>query len=261
VLCPDSLRVQAYFDGEIDAVSAADVERHLEHCAECRELYQGLKQTRETIRSELGYFRAPQPLRARLEQLLDSADVVERPARRRWFASGSIGRPFWAGALSGIGMSAVAAALVLFMLLPMRAAPLVDDVVGAHLRSLMPEHLIDVASSDRHTVKPWFAGHADVSPSVADFESQGYRLVGGRADYINHQRSAVLVYQHGAHVINVFTWATAPVEAPHDATRNGYHLLFWRVGDIAYCAISDAAWDELRALEQLIREHGASDPS
>ncbi len=253
MLCPDSLRVQAYFDGEVDAVSAAEIERHLEHCSECRELYQSLQHTRRAIRSELGELRAPQPLRARLQRSLDAAERSERsPVPRS--RPGLLGRAFWAGAFSGIGVSAIAVVLALFVLLPMRAAPLVNDLVGAHLRSLMPDHLIDVASSDRHTVKPWFAGHADVSPAVADFDSQGYRLVGGRADYIDHQRSAVLVYQHGAHVINVFSWEAGRAPVPQDGTHNGYHLLFWRMGDIDYCAVSDTAWDELRALQRLLRQ-------
>ena len=87
------------------------------------------------------------------------------------------------------------------------AGPLLDDLVADHTRSLLGSHLIDVVSTDRHTVKPWFAGRTDVSPVVADFADHGYRLVGGRADYLDHQRAAVVVYQHGAHVINVFSWA------------------------------------------------------
>jgi anti-sigma factor RsiW len=133
------------------------------------------------------------------------------------------------------------------------SGPLVDDLVGAHLRSLMPDHLIDVVSSDRHTVKPWYAGHTDVSPAVADFESQGYKLVGGRADYLDQQRSAVMVYQHGPHTINVFTWAADRHTLPAEVTRHGYHLLAWKIGDLQYCAVSDTGWDELHALAALIQ--------
>ena len=130
---------------------------------------------------------------------------------------------------------------------------LVDDLVSAHVRSLMPAHLIDVASTDKHTVKPWFSTHTDVSPVVADFEPQGYRLIGGRADYVNHQRSAVVVYQHGHHFINVFSWAATQRALPKNATRNGYHLICWTAGDLAYCAVSDTAWDELLGLARLLQ--------
>jgi anti-sigma factor RsiW len=168
-------------------------------------------------------------------------------------------RPFWAGALGGAGGTAIAAALAFFLLVPRPTNPLLDELVNAHVRSLMPAHLIDVVSTDKHTVKPWFAGHADVSPAVADFDPQGYRLIGGRADYLDHQRSAVVVYQHGSHIINVFSWAGTGSVLPHDATRNGYHFVFWRSGDLEYCAVSDTARDELQGLVGLLQGAGAGD--
>jgi anti-sigma factor RsiW len=108
-------------------------------------------------------------------------------------------------------------------------------------------------------VKPWFAGHTDVSPVVADFDNQGYRLIGGRADYFDHQRAAVVVYQHGSHVINVFSWASDRGALPQDTTLNGYHMAFWRTGNLAYCAVSDTGWDELQGLVRLLRDLGAHD--
>jgi anti-sigma factor RsiW len=250
--------VQAYFDGEVDAVSAVEIERHMERCPECRELQQNLDRTRTALRRELTNFRIPSELGARLNRMLDQAEAVspmqsERPDRALWR-----GRAFWAGALGGAGLSALAA-LCLFMLLPLRADPLIDDLLSAHLRSLMPTHLIEVVSSDKHTVKPWFAGRTDVSPEVADFDQQGYRLVGGRADYLNRQRSAVMVYQHGPHIVNVFSWAADRRSEPNEVTRNGYHLLFWRTGDLEYCAVSDTGWDELQQLARLIQGLGARD--
>jgi anti-sigma factor RsiW len=131
--------------------------------------------------------------------------------------------------------------------------------VSAHARSLLPAHLIDVESTDRHTVKPWFAGHTDVSPVVADFNEQGYRLVGGRADYFDHQRAAVVVYQHGPHIINVFSWAAGTGREPKDTTRNGYHLAFWKAGNLEYCAVSDTGWEELLGLTRLLKDLGARD--
>jgi len=263
VQCAESLRVQAYFDGEVDAVSAAEIERHVEHCSACRELLQDLEKVRSALRGGISYSAAPPALRAQILQALDHdtdaatdeaigspAPVKPRSARRLRVFSGP---GFRIGAFSGIGGAALAAAMAFFLVLP-SLSPLSNEIVSAHVRSLMPTHLIDVVSTDRHTVKPWFAGHADVSPAVADFESQGYRLIGGRADYIDHQRSAVVVYQHGAHVINVFTWAASGARLPNNTTRSGYHLAFWRQGDIQYCAISDTGWDELLGLVRLLRE-------
>jgi anti-sigma factor (TIGR02949 family) len=276
VQCAESLRVQAYFDSEVDAVSAAEIERHVEHCSECRDLLQDLEKVRSALRQGIAYAAAPAPLRARILQALDQdseaaphSDAATRSETatgteahrdamsRRWRPARQPrifgGRGFRFGAFSGIGGAAIAAAIAFFFVLP-TLSPLSNEIVSAHVRSLMPAHLIDVVSTDKHTVKPWFAGHADVSPAVADFEAQGYRLIGGRADYIDHQRSAVVVYQHGAHVINVFTWAASGTRLPADTTRSGYHLAFWQQGDIQYCAVSDTGWDELLGLVRLLRE-------
>jgi len=264
VQCAESLRVQAYFDREVDALSAAEIERHVEHCNACRELLQDLEKVRSALRSGISYASAPPSLRAQVLQSLDrepdaaAGDEAIRSARPRksrpgWQPRSYGGRGFRIGALSGIGGAAIAAAIAFFLVLP-SLSPLSNEIVSAHVRSLMPAHLIDVVSTDKHTVKPWFAGHADVSPAVADFESLGFSLIGGRADYIDHQRSAVVVYQHGAHVINVFTWAANGARNPSNTTRSGYHLAFWQQGDIQYCAVSDTGWDELLGLVRLLRE-------
>jgi anti-sigma factor RsiW len=275
VQCAESLRVQAYFDGEVDALSAAEIERHAKRCAECRDQLQDLERIRFAIRQTLPHESASPELRARIAHALDAsasdqprpagvesglvrphvdteggrALTVERPrgARHGWL------RPsFWLGALSGTVGTAIAAGLALILWLPAASQVFLDDLAAAHVRSLMPAHLIDVVSSDRHTVKPWFEGHADVSPTVVDFATQGYRLVGGRADYLAHQRVAVVVYQHGAHVINVFVWDAGQQRLPKSTTRDGYHMLFWRAGDLTYCAVSDTGWEELSALSRLM---------
>jgi len=297
--CAEALRVQAYFDAELDALSAADIERHCESCAECRELLEDLHRTRIVLRRDLAYESAPPALRARITQAIDHESALESPrsgdgrsnsalpasgpttsvptsggpktsvppigvpstggsTTRGRLAGGRL-RPFWAGAFSGIAGTAVAACMAFLLLAPPAVNPLLDTLVSAHVRSLMPEHLVDVVSTDKHTVKPWFAGHTDVSPVVADFDSEGYRLIGGRADYLDHQRAAVVVYQHGPHVINVFSWAADQRGVPKDSTRNGYHLAFWRAGNLEYCAVSDTSWDELTRLVKLLQDTGAVD--
>ena len=138
---------------------------------------------------------------------------------------------------------------------------LIDDLAAAHVRSLMASHLIDVSSTDQHTVKPWFAGQVDVSPVVADFAGPGYRLLGGRVDYYDGHRSAVVVYQHGHHFINVFSWKAGEHALPQDSTRSGYRLVFWKAGDLEYCAVADAGWGELAALERLLRNEPGAEPT
>lgn len=254
--CAEVLRVQAYFDGEVDAVEALEVERHAEHCPECRALLEHLANTRARVRGELEFAAAPPQLRAKISRLLDEEARRGNPQRAPRVPLRP--RPFWLGALGGVG-AAFAAALTLFFLSPSFTNPVLEDLVSAHVRSLMPEHLTDVVSTDRHTVKPWFAGHADVSPVVADFADRGYRLVGGRADYFDQQRVAVVVYQHGAHVINVFTWVAGRRPLPGFATRSGYHIACWKIGNLQYCAVSDTGWDELQGLVRLLRATGETD--
>ena len=253
VQCVEALRVQAFFDGELDAIASAEIERHLTHCAECRALLQDLEQVRADLRRDLSFERAPAALRERVMRALDEQERVEDPQSTVSPLRRARQQSFLLGAFSGAGGMAIAAALALFSIIPSFTSPLMDGLVSAHVRSLLPDRLIDVASTDRHTVKPWFAGHADVSPVVADFASQGYTLVGGRADYFEGQRAAVTVYRHGAHTINVFSWAGSGI-LPRDNTRNGYHLAFFRQGNLDYCAVSDTGWDELHGLVSLLKD-------
>jgi len=271
VTCAESLRAQAYFDGELDAMSAVAFERHVENCAGCRTLLEDLEHSRSVIRRDLPRGHAPPELRARVMRALDQEAAVRTPQSRGlgqsrgreqsrgWGQSSWRSRTFWAGAFGGIASTAVAAALAFFLLSPPFSNAMLDDVVAAHVRSLMPSHLTDVVSTDQHTVKPWFSGHTDVSPVVADFAQQGYRLVGGRADYLDHQRSAVVVYQHGPHVINVFSWAAGKRSFPENTTRNGYRMAFWRAGDVQYCAVSDTGWNELLELVGLLQNVSGRD--
>jgi len=140
---------------------------------------------------------------------------------------------------------------------------LAHDVLASHVRSLMGEHLTDVATSDRHTVKPWFATRLDASPPVPDLADQGFPLIGGRLDYIDGHRAAAVVYKRRQHVINLFAWAT-PGEtdaALHGETRQGFHLLSWRHGGLSFSAVSDLDEAELAEFTRLIEQSSARPPA
>jgi anti-sigma factor RsiW len=168
VECAESLRVQAFFDGEVDALTALEIERHVETCDACHTLLQGLGQVRRLLRGE-GLVRTPEVLRQRLLRELDRESAVRPAHRSRWDPPLWASSPFWIGLLSGTGGGAVAAALVALFVTALPGKPLLDDLIADHTRSLLSSHLIDVVSTDQHTVKPWFAGRTDVSPVVADF--------------------------------------------------------------------------------------------
>jgi anti-sigma factor RsiW len=257
--CAESARAQAYFDRELYSPGAADIERHARHCGKCCKLLEDLQQIRRALRQELTYTSIPAAMKARVVGALNrESGLGITPVHPRALRA-SCTRPFWRGAFAGIGGMALAASLTFLVVALPLGSSLSGDLLRAHVRSLTPEHLIDVVSTDMHTVKPWFSRHADVSPAVADFELQGYKLIGGRADYFEHQRVAVVVYQRGSHFINVFSWDHNRRTLPKSTTRDGYHLAFWESGDLAYCAVSDTGWDELLGLAKLLQELSSRD--
>ena len=128
-----------------------------------------------------------------------------------------------------------------------------QEMVVAHIRSLLQDSPIQVASSDSHTVKPWFAGRVDFAPEVKDLTAEGFPLLGGRLDYVNQRRVGALVYRRQLHTVNVFMWRAPGTDvAPTLAKRNGYNLLVWTKGGVTYCAVSDLASDELKRLQSLM---------
>ena len=245
--CDKELSVQALFDGELDATTSAEVESHMAKCAECAALFKDIVSTRAAMREHAPYYRADAALRSSVARAL-----AKETGSRDWLGAFFVRTAqFWTGAISGGAGAALATALLMLTVMAPVDEQLVADLTGAHLRSLMADHLIDVASSDHHTVKPWFAGHADVSPPVADFAAEGYALIGGRADYVDGRRAAVIVYRHGKHIINVFAWAGRETLVG-ERERNGYHIVSWRMDDLAFAAVSDAAVSEIEGLKRLI---------
>ena len=258
--CPEALQVQAYADGEVDALASVAIERHMAQCTECRTLHLDILRLRTALHHDLPYLQTPPTLRAEVTRNLNEEDASDTAPPKRAERNSWRTPSFWLGAFSGLGSAAVAAALAFFLIGRPLTSSVVDELLGAHVTSLMSSHLIDVVSTDNHTVKPWFAGRTDVSPLVVDFEAKGYKLIGGRVDYLEHQRAAVVVYRHGAHVINVFSWAAGRRLLPSKVTRDGYHFIFWQSADLEYCAVSDTAWEELQGLVRLLQDTAASEP-
>ena len=129
-----------------------------------------------------------------------------------------------------------------------------DEVVSSHVRSLQVNHLADVASSDQHTVKPWFSGKLNFSPPVVDLASQGFVLVGGRLDYRDGRPVAALVFRLNLHPINLYIWpSTGNEEAPRIGEQEGYHVLHWNMDGMEYWAVSDVADSDLKNFSELLR--------
>jgi anti-sigma factor RsiW len=164
----------------------------------------------------------------------------------------------WIGAM--LGAAALVCALIWSRPGGIDETLVAREIADAHVRSLMEQHLFDVASSDRHTVKPWFAGKVDFAPSVVDLSETGFALVGGRIDYIAARPVAALVYRHDRHTINVFTWPDAGVgadayegAAPRYSTMQGFNVWQWSRRGMAFYAISDVNANTLRELVEAMR--------
>jgi len=235
----------AYADGELELSQALAFEKHLESCPDCAAALRAHKALGAAVRG-LPYHRAPDTLRARLHRQLpaEAAPVAARPAPRR--------RELSRWALPIAAALALAVGLNFSLSLRQADAGLREELVSAQVRSLQADHLNDVASSDQHTVKPWFAGKLDYSPPVRDLGQQGYPLVGGRLDYIARRQVAALVYHHRKHAINLYIWpASDGDEAPHGQTQDGYSLVHWCKDGMEYWAVSDLNGEELKQFAQL----------
>jgi anti-sigma factor RsiW len=245
--CEDKLPLLgALLDGELDAANAVALEAHLKTCAGCAEALAHLEGLHGALADPALRAPAPAALRARIE-----ADIG-RGARRP-----AAGRAVWAssGALAGI-----AACLLVFFAAPQLSTGRAQaEFVDSHVRSLQASHLLDVATSDRHTVKPWFNGRIDFAPPVVDLADQGFPLAGGRLDYVGGRQVAAIVFKRRLHTINLFVRPAAGLapEAGFVARKDGYSLVRWTAGGLEFWAVSDIDPKELDLFHQLYAARAA----
>ncbi len=240
--------LHGYFDGELDAASAADFELHLERCGECVRALAELESLRSSINAAQLYHRAPDPLRRKVLADVGSPQrLANMPSHKPWA---------WLAVAAAILLGSLAG-WQFFLANRTGASPpvLTAELIDAHLRSLQPGHLTDVISSDQHTVKPWFAGKLDFSPPVRDFADQGFPLKGGRLDIIHGRAAAALVYGRRKHVVNVFIWPVPDKYNPvRPGSQQGYQWVEWHNGGMEFYAVSDASSNDLEQLHRLFTE-------
>lgn len=239
--------IHGYLDGELDLVTSIEIEKHLADCQACAQNYEALRGLQSRLRDDSLRFEPP----AKLEKRLHSA--LRREAEPR----SPIFRWRWAVVAASLFAAVVIiATVVMISSRQSRDDVLAQEVVASHVRSLMANHLTDVPSSDRHTVKPWFDGKLDFSPSVKDLSQQGFSLYGGRLDYIGNRPVAALVYQRRQHSINVFVWPAteAPAMNGRASEHQGYNLIRWSNAGMTYWAVSDLNLAELQQFVQLLQE-------
>jgi anti-sigma factor RsiW len=245
--------MHAYADGELDLVGTFGLEQHLQSCPACTRAYADLKLLRAAIHAGPLYATAPAHLRQRIRA------EVRRASGQRWRFS----LPSW----RWVGAAAALACVALLAWGLARAWPASADddaqaqeVLAGHLRSLMADHLSDVVSSDKHTVKPWFDGRLDFAPPVDDLAQQGFPLIGGRLDYLAGRPVAALIYRRQRHLINLFVWpAASGADTPGRVeVLQGYNLVRWAGSGMQYWAVSDLNQDELQQFVQLLQQQPAA---
>jgi anti-sigma factor RsiW len=237
--CDIVLLVQAELDGELDAAEAAALAAHRQECAICRAAAAELTQARVLIGNDL-YQPVPDEFRQRITaQLAAAAAPRISPSLgwwRRWWPSGA-----------GFGIGAACAAGLAALILTSAQTDLTEQIVAGQIRALQPGHLEDVASTDQHTVKPWFDGRIDFAPPVKDLAAERFALRGGRLDYIGGRPVATLVYQRDKHLIDLYVWpATDAERSPETAQRQGYNIAHWNRNGMALWAVSDLEPSQLR---------------
>ena len=252
--------LQPCFDGELDEGTAATVRAHVAGCADCSREMAALQALREGMKRALPRYAAPQSLRDRIHASAAepaAAPAVPAPAKRRSL-------PRWvAMAASLLLVASLSVGVTRSLMGPNVGATstelLLHDLVSSHLRALAATNSVDVPSSDRHTVWPWFAGRVEVSPPALDLSSQGFELLGGRVDYVGGRRVAVLIYKHGQHVVDLYVLpddaagaTTNAGEASAPLMRQGLNLIRRRVGGLQVWAVSDLDPHEMAALGEVL---------
>jgi len=240
--------LSAYVDGELPKAARADLEAHLAACASCAAHVEELRSLSRTIRENAS---RPTPDAERVRILGDSLRARSRSGPRF-------------GSTARTALVAAAAAVLAWLLAvawtrPSAEARLADELVAAHVRSLLADHLTDVASSDRHAVNPWFQGKVDFAVGARDHADQGFALEGGRLDYVGGRTVAAVVYRHGPHALNLFAWTSRDGGGAGDKGElavRGYHLARWTAGGTERWIVSDADAATVRALAELARTDG-----
>ncbi len=230
------LLIQAELDGELSIADSARLAAHSETCPECQDLYQRLGRVSRLIQTEATTYKAPDALR---QAIRNTTSVV---------------RPIWRPRLRDIAGFAVGAALAASLLLTLqpRGEDLAAALVANHVRALQPGHLVDVVSSDQHTVRPWFTGKLDFAPPVRDFADQGFPLQGGRLDYVDGRAVAALVYRHDAHMLDLYVWPEGSAKPSGGAlTKLGFNIREWSQEGLNFAAVSDLNAAELAGFAAL----------
>lgn len=237
--------VAAHADGEIDRFRGHSFRKHLKGCVECSAKHDAIVDLRKQLRGEVPYYRASPALQERVFAALDAAQSRDDGRPRR---SGERWRWIGAGALAGCAATVCAWVIGTAVVEGWANEDLAIEATTAHVRATLGNHLVEVASSDQHTVKPWLSARLDYSPPVPDLALEGFVLTGGRLDYLSRQHVATLVYRYREHVIDVFVRpeSSRPSWVVPRSVR-GFNVARATGSSMEWVAVSDVSADVLSA--------------
>jgi len=242
--------IAPYRDGELDLATCLALEEHLADCPACQQKLADERELIDLIQTETPHFQPSPFLKTRIRAAL------REEAKPKWKWTYPIPAVFpLLGPLAFMAVVMAVSSIVFWLLSPSLSPSLAQEAVANHVRSLQVSHLVDVASTDQHTVKPWFAGKLDYSPQVVDLTPSGYPLIGGRLDVLDHRNVAAIIYQRRKHYINLFIWPSDK-ESLHGSLyhQNGYHALGWTKSGVNYLAVSELGEKELKDFVEMIQE-------
>ena len=272
--CEEATKLMdGYLDSELDPITSQKIEQHLRECPKCDQAYKIHGSLIRVIGNATPYYKVPAELREQIQSSLRDAVGAKDKGGSGQPGQLSVPRPQgerrpvlshvpwnWLALAATIMLGALITAVFLPRMRPPNADQfLATQLIASHVRSLMANHLMDVPSSDQHTVKPWLDAKLDFAAPVADLSSQGFPLIGGRLDYLNNHSVAALVYQKRKHFVNLFIWPTTPEDSTAQTMveREGYHLVHWSDGDFTYWAVSDVNPSDLQNFKQLFEQQTA----
>jgi anti-sigma factor RsiW len=235
--------LSAYLDKELELSQALEVASHLQKCPPCEAYLEKLKVLSEKVQTHITVYELPENLKLKIQQKLRAEE--SRPTRKI----------FSFGFAAGIAACLVAVFTTKTLLYPNSNTGALSAVT-MHLHSMQEGHLVDVASSDHHVVKPWLAGKLNFTFNPEDYDAEGFKLLGARLEYFEGEPAVALVYKRRDHIINLLVQRNIfKNEFPELSTSNGFHIRAWKKQDLRYIAVSDIANADLEKLESLVLTH------
>jgi anti-sigma factor RsiW len=237
--------LNAYADKELSSVETEQVLMHLQSCEACSRDHSEITLLKGAVNSDHLYQQAPRHLKQSL-----SASLCQSETTPAFFGTAKL-----AYGMAGLLLGTLLTWTTLTYIDKQQARDtILSSLASAHIRSLMAGHLTDVASSDTHTVKPWFHGQLDFSPPVIDLTSQGYPLIGGRLEYLSSGTAAALVYRHRKHTVNLFIQPKSSHASTQTTPYNGYNIIHWDTGNLSFWAVSDLNRADLENFHKLLTD-------